>query len=178
MMKKVLLVSLVALMTGCSTVKKEDLFGDSVKVPFMSGEVILTISKKGQFESLTASGVARVTSSLPSAREEAFIIANLRAKQKIVEFMETEMDGEKFVKNTTTSIQKSRSFGSPSVNDIDSTIAYEVQENISSKARSILRGVHVESTEFNPNANTLKVTVRTGVLEIGAASQVRSLMNR
>jgi hypothetical protein len=64
------------------------------------------------------------------------------------------------------------------VNDIDSTIAYEVQENISSKARSILRGVHVESTEFNPNANTLKVTVRTGVLEIGAASQVRSLMNR
>jgi hypothetical protein len=53
-----------------------------------------------------------------------------------------------------------------------------VQENISSKARSILRGVHVESTEYNPNANTLKVTVRTGVREIGVASQVRSLMNR
>lgn len=178
MMKKVLLVSLVALATGCTTVKDEDLFGESVKVPFMSGEVILTISEKGQFESLTASGVARVTSSLPSAREEAFLIANLRAKQKIVEFMETEMEGEKFIKNTTTSIQKSRSFGSPSVNDIDSTIAYNVQENITASARSILRGVHVESTEFNPNANTLKVTVRTGVREIAAASQVRSLMNR
>lgn len=178
MMKKVLLVSLIALTTGCASVSKEDMFGEAVNVPFMSGEVMLTISKKGQFESMTASGVARVTSSLPSAREEAFIIANLRAKQKIVEFMETEMEGEKFIKNTTTSIQKSRTFGAPGVNDIDSTIAYNVQENISSKARSILRGVHVESTEFNPNANTLKVTVRTGVREIGTASQVRSLMHR
>lgn len=178
MMKKVLLVSLIALMTGCASTSEKELFDKSVNVPFMAGEVLLTISKDGQFESLTASGVARVTSSLPSAREEAFIIANLRAKQKIVEFMETEMEGEKFIKTTTSSIQNARALGGPSMGDVDSSIAYNVQENISSKARSILRGTYVESSTFDPNANTLKVTVRTGAREIGVSSQVRSLMQR
>jgi len=177
MMKKVLLVSLVALATGCSTAPTKDVaMTEPVSVSFMSGEVVMTISKDGQFESLTSSATARVSSGLPSARDEAVIVASLRAKQKIVEFMENEIQGDKFVNTTTKSLQKARSVNGAPDSDVDSSIAYDVQENIAARSRAVLRGVSVQSVEMNSSSNTIKVTVRTGAKEIGASSQLRSLM--
>ena len=90
MIKKVLIMGLLVSLVGCSTFsgkKVED--NDSVTSEFMGGEIKITYDKNGQFESMQASGASRVTSTLPSAREDAFIVAKMRAQQKMVEFMKT-----------------------------------------------------------------------------------------
>jgi hypothetical protein len=85
----------------------------------MGGDIKVTFNKDGQFESLQSAGTARVTSTLPSAQEEAFIVANMRAKQKIAEFMKNELDGEKFVSKASESLQEGQSIGGQPNNEIN-----------------------------------------------------------
>jgi hypothetical protein len=175
--KRLVLVSALAVLSACSTVKlpvaQEP---ETIKTEFIGGDLILNYTKDGQFEFLTASGTARVTSNLPSAVEEAYVVASLRAKQKVVEFMKNEMEGEKFVDTINDSLQESFVSNGQSIVDVNSKIAYKVQENIKSKSKAILQGVHVESKKFDSSTNTVRVTVRTGVREISTARQVRTLM--
>jgi hypothetical protein len=63
-----------------------------------------------------------------------------------------------------------------SLDDINSKIANQVQENIKSKSRAILQGVYVESKSFDSSTNTMRVVVKTGTKDIAAAKQVRALM--
>jgi hypothetical protein len=142
----------------------------------MGGDIKVTFNKDGQFESLQSAGTARVTSTLPSAQEEAFIVANMRAKQKIAEFMKNELDGEKFVSKASESLQEGQSIGGQPNNEINSKIAHQVQENIKSKSKAILQGVYVESKTFDTSTNTMRVVVKTGTKDIAAAKQVRALM--
>jgi hypothetical protein len=175
--KRLILVAAVATLTACSTVKTTAVEPtETVKTEFNGGDLILSFTKDGQFEFLTASASARVTSNLPSAVEEAYIVASLRAKQKVVEFMSNEMEGEKFVDSVNDSLQESFASNGQSIVDVNSQIAYKVQENIKSKSNAILRGVSVDQKSFDESSNTVRVTVRTGVREIATARQVRMLM--
>jgi hypothetical protein len=61
-------------------------------------------------------------------------------------------------------------------NEVNSKIAYEVQQNIKSKSKAILQGVYVESKSYDTATNTVRVVVRTGTKDISAAKQVRALM--
>jgi len=175
--KRLILVSALATLTACSTVKNTAVEpSETVKTEFIGGDLILNFTKDGQFEFLTASGTARVTSNLPSAVEEAYVVASLRAKQKVVEFMNNEMEGEKFVDTINDSLQESFASNGQSIVDVNSQIAYKVQENIKSKSKAILQGVSVDQKSFDKSSNTVRVTVRTGVREIATARQVRMLM--
>jgi hypothetical protein len=100
----------------------------------------------------------------------------MRAKQKIVEFMKNELEGEKFVSKASESLQEGQSIGGQANNEINSKIANQVQENIKSKSRAILQGVYVESKSFDSSTNTMRVVVKTGTKDIAAAKQVRALM--
>jgi hypothetical protein len=175
--KKLAVVSAVVLLSACSSfgdkrVQKED----SVTAEFMGGDIKVTFNKEGQFEMLQSAGTARVTSTLPSAQEEAFIVANLRAKQKIVEFMKNELEGEKFTKTVYNSLQEGQSINGQANNEVNSKIAGDVQESVKSKSKAILQGVYVESKKFDTATNTVRVVVRTGAKDISAAKQVRALM--
>ncbi len=177
MLKQFAVVSAVVLLSACSSLGDKRVEGpESVTAEFMGGDIKVTFNKDGQFELLQAAGTARVTSTLPSAQEEAFIVANMRAKQKIVEFMKNELEGEKFVNNATESLQEGQSINGQANNEVNSKIAYQVQENIKSKSKAILQGVYVESKKFDTATNTVRVVVRTGTKDISAAKQVRALM--
>jgi glutamate 5-kinase len=178
MFKKLALVSAVVLLSACSTVPQKKVEGpESVTAEFMGGDVKVTFNKDGEFEIMQSAGTARVTSKLPSAREEAFIIANMRAKQKIVEFMKNELEGDKFANTASESLQQSQAFTGLAANaEVNSKIAYSVQENIKSKSKAILQGVYVESKSFDSEENIVRVVVRTGAKDINVAKQIRSMM--
>jgi hypothetical protein len=177
MLKKIIVVSAVVLLSACSTTAQKKVEGpESVTAEFMGGDVKVTFNKDGEFEMMQAAGTARVTSKLPSAREEAFIIANMRAKQKIVEFMKNDLEGDKFANTATESLQVSQAFTGQANTEVNSKIAFQVQENIKSKSKAILQGVSVESKSFDSGENIVRVVVRTGAKEINVAKQVRSMM--
>jgi hypothetical protein len=177
MLKQLAVVSTVVLLSACSSLGDKRVEGpESVTAEFMGGDIKVTFNKKGEFESLQAAGTARVTSTLPSAQEEAFIVANMRAKQKVVEFMKNELEGEKFVGKASESLQEGQSLGGQANNEINSKIAYQVQENIKSKSKAILQGVYVESKKLDTSTNTVRVVVKTGTKDIAVAKQVRALM--
>ena len=60
--------------------------------------------------------------------------------------------------------------------EVNSKIAYQVQENIKSKSKAILQGVYVESKKFDTSTNTVRVVVRSGSKDIAVAKQIRSMM--
>lgn len=177
MFKKIAIVSTIVLLSACSTVPQKKVEGpESITADFMGGDVKVTFNKDGEFEIMQAAGTARVSSKLPSAREEAFIIANMRAKQKIVEFMKNELEGNKFANTATESLQQGQSFTGQENTEVNSKIAYQVQENIKSKSKAILQGVYVESKSFDTEENIVRVVVRTSAKDINVAKQIRSMM--
>ena len=177
MLRKIAVVSTVVLLSACSTVPDKKVEGpDSVTAEFMGGDLKVTFNKDGQFETIQSAGTARVTSALPSATEEAFQIASLRAKQQIVEFMKNELEGDKFANRASDSIQQSLSMNGQANAEVNSKIAYQVQENIKSKSKAILQGVYVESKKFDTSTNTVRVVVRSGSKDIAVAKQIRSMM--
>ena len=177
MLKRLAVVSAVVLLSACSSMGDKRVEGpESVTAEFMGGDIKVTFNKDGQFESLQAAGTARLTSTLPSAQEEAFIVANMRAKQKLVEFMKNELEGEKFTNTVYNSLQEGQSINGQANNEVNSKIAGEVQESIKSKSKAILQGVYVENKKFDTATNTVRVVVRTGAKDISAAKQVRALM--
>jgi hypothetical protein len=177
MLKKLAVVSTVVLLSACSTFGNKKIEGkDSVTSEFMGGEIRITYNKDGQFESMQASGSARMTNTLPSGQEEAFIIAKLRAQQKMVEFMKNELESERFKKTVYESLQEGLTKNGQAENEVNSKIASNVQEDIKTKSKGILKGVHIESKSFNTETQTVLVVVKTGVKEIATANQIKSLM--
>jgi hypothetical protein len=176
MLKKFALVSTVVLLSACSTLTSKVDGPDSVVAEFMGGDIKVTFNKDGQFESIQSAGTARVTSTLPSATEDAFIVASLRAKQQIAEFMKEEVEGDRFTNTLTDNIQNSSDINGQIINEVNSKIAKQVQENIKSKSKAILQGVYVESKKFDNSSNTVRVTVKSGTNDIAVAKQIRSMM--
>jgi hypothetical protein len=176
-MKSLVIALLVVSLSACSTFGDKRVEGpESVTAEFMGGDLKVKFNKDGQFESLQSAGTAKVTSSLPSATEEAFIVATMRAKQQVVEFMKNELEGDKFTNTATDSLQKSQAFSGSANTEVNSNIAYQVQESIRSKSKAILQGVYVESKKFDNATNTVRVVVKTGTKDIETAKQIRSLM--
>lgn len=176
MLKKFALVSTVVLLSACSSLTSKVDGPDSVVAEFMGGDIKVTFNKDGQFESIQSAGTARVTSTLPSATEDAFIVASLRAKQQIAEFMKEEVEGDRFTNTLTDNIQNGSDINGQVINEVNSKIAKQVQENIKSKSKAILQGVYVESKKFDNSSNTVRVTVKSGTNDIAVAKQIRSMM--
>ena len=176
MLKKFALVSTVVLLSACSTLTSKVDGPDSVVAEFMGGDIKVTFNKDGQFESIQSAGTARVTSTLTSATEDAFIVASLRAKQQIAEFMKEEVEGDRFTNTLTDNIQNGSDINGQIINEVNSKIAKQVQENIKSKSKAILQGVYVESKKFDNSSNTVRVTVKSGTNDIAVAKQIRSMM--
>ena len=174
--KKLAVISAVVCLSACSSFgDKRVEKADSVTAEFMGGEIKITYNKDGQFESMTASGSARMTNTLPSGQEEAFLIAKLRAQQKVVEF-KNELESERFKKTVFDSLQEGQTIGGQSNNEINSKIVSNVQEDIRTKQKGILKGVYIDSKSFDKDTKTVLVVVKTSVRDIATANQVRALM--
>lgn len=179
-MKKIILAGLVLCLSACSSVGKltENRVENekSVTAEFMGGDIVVTYTKDGKFESITSAGTARVTSNLPSANEEAFIVATLRARKQLSEFMRTDLESDKFVSTVYNSLQEGEKTENFTDNNVKSKIAYDVQENIKQKSSAILKGTFIESKKFDKQTSTVRVVVKTGVNDVGASKALSSLM--
>lgn len=125
---------------------------------------------------MIATGSARMIGSLPSSQEEAFTVAKIRAEQKIIEFMKIELESDRFVKSMYDSMQDGKSYNNQTNNDVNSKIVTRVQEDIKTKSKGILKGVHVESKKFDASRNIVLVTIKTGVKEIATSKHLFNLM--
>jgi hypothetical protein len=174
MNKLLLALFSVTLLFGCSaTAKKEGL----VTTDFLGGNLIIIYTKSGEFESLSSISSVKVTSDLPSAKEEAVTLATVRARRQIAEFLNTEVNSERFVTTVTKTLQDSETASGTNSMTLNSKIANEVKESIRQKSNALLKGTFVESEVYDSNTKTITVVVKTGVKESGISNTVRKLMN-
>ena len=157
---------LASLLFGCSTTDKKD---GVVSSEFLGGNLKITYTKSGDFESLSSIASVKVTSELPSAKEEAVTIATVRARRQISEFLNAEVNSERFVASVTITGDNSTT--------LNSKIANEVKETIRQKSSTLLKGTFVESEVYDPNTKSITVIIKTGVKESGISNTVRKLMN-
>ena len=175
MLKKIVIVSAAVLLTACSTLggKKDE---PKVNTDFMGGNIRVSYTLTGEFESLTSSGVAKVTSTLPSAVDEAYLVATLQARKQIVEFMKVEVENSNFIRAVAESLQEGvNTNGSPD-NKVTSKIATELQDNIRQQSKAILIGTYVADKSYDAGSRTVKVVIRTSVKDNDTAKQVSRMM--
>jgi hypothetical protein len=175
MLKKIVIVSAAVLLTACSTLggKKDE---PKVNTDFMGGNIRVSYTLTGEFESLTSSGVAKVTSTLPSAVDEAYLVATLQARKQIVEFMKVEVENSNFIRAVAESLQEGvNTNGSPD-NKVTSKIATELQDNIRQQSKAILVGTYVADKSYDAGSRTVKVVIRTSIKDNDTAKQVSRMM--
>ena len=174
-MKKFFAVLAIIFVTGCSVFgnKKDE---PNVNTDFMGGAIKVSYTLTGEFKSLTSSGTAKVTSILPSAVDEAYLTATLRARLQLVEFMKVEVEGNSFVKAVAESLQEGVNVNNSPDNKVTSKIASELQENIRQQSKAILTGTYVFDRSYDSGTRTVKVVIKTGVQDVKTAKQVHRLM--
>lgn len=175
-MKRIVILAMAILLTACSTFssKKDE---RQVKSEFFGGDIKVTYTFGGEFESISSSGTAKVTSNAPDAAEKAFIVATLRARAQMVEFMKADLESEKFKQTVYKSLQEAEEeLKVASSTVVKDTITNELQENIKQKTAAILRGTYVESKEFDKGTSTVKVVVKSSVKDIEVSKQLSRLM--
>ena len=175
--KRVLFAGLMlALLAGCSTFggKKDEQIVDT---KFMGGELKVSYTWSGELKAVESSGTGKVVSNSPGAVDEAYIVATLRARQQIAEFMRLDLDTEKFKKSVFDSLQESETESKQPVgNNVKAKIATNVQENIRQKSTAILRGTFVSDKVYDSNTRTVKVTVRFTPEDLAKSKQLGRLM--
>jgi len=176
-MKRILFAGLlVVLVAGCSTFgsKKDEQIVDT---KFMGGELKVSYTWGGELKSVESSGTGKVVSNSPGAVDEAYIVATLRARQQIAEFMRLDLDSEKFKKSVFESLQEAENESRQAVtNNVKSKIATTVQEDIRQKASTILRGTYVSDKVYDSNTKTVKVTVRFTPEDLAMSKKMNRLM--
>ena len=90
--------------------------------------------------------------------------------------MKIELESDRFVKSMYDSMQDGKSYNNQTNNDVNSKIVTQVQEDIKTKSKGILKGVHVESKKFDASRNIVLVTIKTGVKEIATSKHLFNLM--
>lgn len=175
-MKKFVAVLAIALLAGCSSMGNRQKDQPKVNADFMGGSIRMTYTMTGEFESLTSSGVAKVTSTLPSAVDEAYLVATLQARKQIVEFMKVEVENSNFIRAVAESLQEGVNINGSPDNKVTSKIASELQDNIRQQSKAILTGTYVADKSYDPGSRTVKVLIKTGVKDAETAKQVYRLM--
>ena len=176
-MKRILFASLlVVLLAGCSTFgsKKDE---QVVDTKFLGGEMKISYTWTGELKAVESTGTGKVVSNSPGAVDEAYIVATLRARQQIAEFMKLDLDSDKFKKSVFESLQEAESeTKQPVSNNVKSKIVTTVQEDIRQKSGAILRGTFVSDKVYDSNTRTVKVTVRFTPEDLIMSKKLNRLM--
>lgn len=174
-MKKLVILATAIMLSACSTFssKKDE---PRVNTDFMGGNIKVSYTLTGEFESLTSSGVAKVTSNLPSAVEEAYLVATLQARKQIVEFMKVEVENSNFIKAVAETLQEGVNVNGTPDNKVTSKIASELQDNIRQSSKAILTGTFVSDKSYDPSTRSVKVVVKASVKDTETAKQFSRLM--
>ena len=142
-MKKILLVSILFLVTACSSLDKSVKNKSSkVYTTQISNSVSITFDSEGNFNELIATASAPFPVDIPLAQNSAIIIATILARKNISEFLNTEIVSDSFVERISETLDATNNYEKKDTNKT----ANKLKENISSKSRSILKGTYVKDT--------------------------------
>ena len=150
----------------------------SIETQFLGGGITVSYDKKGGFKSITSTSTSKVTSTLPSAVEEAYKIATLKARRQIAEFMDTEIQSERFTSSVSDSLQDSENTNENVESKNWNTIALKVKENITQKSSQLLKGTFVQSEKHDLEKKLVIVIVATGIDSVGTSKRLKKLMSQ
>lgn len=221
MKKSALAMALVAVFTvGCATkgspptpVKvenklelKPDIKKAEAEFLEMSGTLQLQFSDDGDWVVIKSSGTAPINFNHPQGREDAFMLATMRAKRTLIEFLTNDVKSGKVAENVTKTAMRDMVtnkntedrrrdskketdslFGS----DNDTTggmyseedrqraskIAQSVTETISDNSQFILKGAYVANRVVDRETNMVSVTLLVSKKSMNVSSQIRTQMN-
>lgn len=171
------------------------------------GTLQLQFSEDGQWILINTTGTAPINFNHAQGREDAFLLATMRAKRNVVEFLNNDLRSSKMTDNLTqtalrdivkSNTNESRKRDSTKknedslFNDGDETsggnfseeerqrankIAQTVRESINDNANYLLRGAYVSKRSVDRENNMVAVQITISRKSINSAAQVRTMMN-
>ena len=217
---KLLTIAIVAaLATGCASNKPEpvtkvqnkleqkpDIKKAEAEFLEVSGTLQLQFSEDGDWVAIKTTGTAPINFNHPQGREDAFMLATMRAKRNLVEFLTNDVKSGKVAENVTktamrdiVSNKNTEDRRRDSKNDNDSLfgsdgdvtggmyseeerrraskIAQSVTETISDNSQFILKGAYVANRTVDRDSNMVAVTIMVSKKSMNTAAQVRTMMN-
>ena len=176
-MKKlfVYVVSALLLASCSSTTEKSSKRTES---DFMGGGITLAYTKKGELTGVSSTATAPVVGNLPSSIDQAVTVATLKARRQIAEFIQVELNSERFLSTVSKDLQRSENIDENESQQITTEIVNELRENIRQRSSQILRGTVVEKEDYNALSKVVTVTVTAGDKQSAAAKSLRGMVTR
>lgn len=166
-----------------------------------NGTLQIQFSEEGEWLVIKTVGTAPINFNHAQGREDAFMLATMRAKRNLVEFMSNDVKSAKtaeniaktslrdIVKNSNTET-KNRKVDPDSDDDgvtggmaseedrrRANRIAQSVTESMSDNSQAILRGAFVAKREVSRENNMVSVTIQVSKKSINASANLRTMMN-
>lgn len=148
------------------------------------GTVTIEFTEDGEWVRLKSTATSPLTFNHSNATEEAFMVATMRAKRGIAEFLGNDMRSDKTVKNISDValkdiVQDNRAnedaVGSEN-RERANNIAVKVTERIQDSSQAILKGVYVSNRVIDRDSNRVSVEVSVSKKTINAAQLIRAKM--
>jgi hypothetical protein len=221
MKKSILTLAVLAIFaTGCASNKapepvakvenrleqKPDIKKAEAEFLETAGTVQLQFSDEGEWLLIKTSGTAPINFNHAQGREDAFILATMRAKRNLIEFLQNDVKSGKVTENITKSVlkdiissktneerKKNKDTKSDDLLGGDSEIDQNqysqedrtranrlsqlVTETITDNANGILRGAFISKREVDRDSNMVSVTIQVSKKSINTAATVRTMMN-
>lgn len=193
---KVLATALLAAsITGCSTTDKETgvvtvdspleatpvIKTSEAKFVEQNGTITIEFTETGEFVSLKSSGTSPLNFNNANAIEEAMMVATMRAKRNVAEFLSNDIRSVKVSKNISDVVMNDTVIAT---NDEESSekrnransVAFKVTETIKDRSDVLLHGLMVVNRNVDNDTNQVSVDVEVSVQSISASKKVRMLM--
>lgn len=213
-MKLIAVAVLATIVTGCASTKTEPVTKVENKLEqkpdikkaeavFLedNGTLQIQFSEEGEWLVIKTVGTAPINFNHAQGREDAFMLATMRAKRNLIEFMSNDVKSSKTAENiaktslrdivtNSNSEMKNRAVDPDSEDagvsgDMASDeqrrranrIAQSVTESMSDNSQAILRGAFVAKREVSRENNMVAVTIQVSKKSINASANLRTMMN-
>lgn len=186
---------------------KPDIKKQEVKFLEQYGHVKLEFDENGEeWLTLESTGTAPLNFNHANSREEAFMVANMRAQRNLIEFLNSQIKSDKVTdsiskvvlddtlvggtKDVNKPIETVDLLGEKSSTNKTETqshndeqrnrankVAQTVKETISQSANGILKGTMIVDRKIDADVNMVAVTIKVSKKSINAARKIRNQMD-
>jgi hypothetical protein len=165
-----------------------------------NGSLQLQFSEEGDWVVIKTMGTAPINFNHSQGHEDAFMLASMRAKRNLIEFLNNDIKSNKAVDNLTkTSLRdivstKNKEQREPNAKEDDESgagidtfneedrrranrISQTVSESIRDSSQGILKGAFIAKRAIDRETNMVTVTLMVSKKSINTSNDVRKMMN-
>lgn len=166
-----------------------------------NGSLQLQFAEDGEWLVIKTMGTAPINFNHSQGHEDAFMLASMRAKRNLIEFLNNDIKSNKAVDNLTkTSLRdivstKNKEQRAPNAKESDEAegagidtfneedrrranrISQTVSESIRDSSQSILKGAYIAKRTVDRETNMVSVTLMVSKKSINISNDVRKMMN-